>query len=122
MGYASEKRCEEKRDQLPELPRLGAGFASGGWGMHWLHTRVNRSRNVVTASSCVLGKGKEGDVYSFFPATALKMQPLHLFSSVCICSVEAGLKFVFKEKHGYCSLVLAGSVVKEKIKRSWISS
>lgn len=53
-------------DQLPELPGLGAGIASGGAGVRWLYAHVNRSRGEVTATSCILGREKEGDVFSFF--------------------------------------------------------
>ena len=67
--------------------------------MGWLHTDINRSGDVVTASSCIPEREKEGDVFSFSPATALKMFPPPLPFSVCICSVEAGLKSVFMEKY-----------------------
>lgn len=96
------------------------GIASGEWGMHGLRTCVNSSEDVVTASSCILGREKEGDVFSLCCATALKTLPLALPSTVG--SVEAGLKSVFIERHRCCSLVLVGSLVTEKIERSWISS
>lgn len=85
--------------------------------MHRL--RVNSSEDVIKASSCVLGREKEGDVFSLCSVTALKMFPLALLSTVGI--IEAGLKSVFMERHR-CSLVLVGSLVTEKIERSWISS
>lgn len=106
MGLDREQRWEEKGDQLPELPRLGAGIASGGWGMHWPHTHVNRSGDVVTTSSCILGREEEGGALNFSPATALKRFPLPLSSSIRICSVEAGLKSVFGEKQILCWLDL----------------
>lgn len=53
-------------DQLPELPGLGAGIASGGAGMRWLYAHVNRSGDGVTATSCILGREKGEDVFSFF--------------------------------------------------------
>lgn len=116
-GWDTELRFEEEGDQLLEFPRPGVSIASGEWGMHRL--RVNSSEDVITASSCVLGREKEGDVFSPCSVTALKMFPPALLSTVGI--IEAGLKSVFMERHR-CSLVLVGSLVTEKIERSWISS
>lgn len=62
MSWDSKQRCEEKGDQLLELRRPGVGIAAGGWGMPWLHMHVNKSGDVVTALSFILGKEKEGRV------------------------------------------------------------
>lgn len=37
-------------------------------------------------------------MYSFSPANALKMFSLPSSSSICVCSVEAGLNSVFMQK------------------------
>lgn len=58
--------------------------------MCWLHTHVNRSGDVVTASSCILGREMEGDVFSTSAATALKMFPLPLPSSICTAVLRQG--------------------------------
>lgn len=96
------------------------GIASGAWDMHGLHTRVNSSEDVVTASSYILGREKERDVFSLCSAAALKMFPHPLPSSVS--SVDAGLKSVFMERHRCCSLVQVGSLLTEETERSWVSS
>lgn len=68
-------------DQLPELPGLGAGIASGGVGVCWLYAHVNRSGDRVTATSCILGREKEGDVFSFFACS----RPESVSSSLTLC-------------------------------------
>lgn len=59
--------------------------------MRWLHSHAN---DVVTALSCILGREREEDVFSFCPATALKIFSLTLPS--CICSGEDGL-YIYEE-------------------------
>lgn len=49
--------------------------------MHGLCADVNRAWGEVTATSCILGREDEGDVFSFLPAAALKM----LFLSLPTC-------------------------------------
>lgn len=56
--------------------------------MRWLRSHVDRPGDVVTASPCILGREREEDMFGFCPATALKIFPLPLPSSICICSGE----------------------------------